>query len=236
MLNRAGLLRRGAENLVPYALRVYARSNARWTKKDFHQTGKFAKYFSIDVEGKRRIPICFLGLWDSVKAAGLLRGDMTWPDTDVLPNAQYIRHAVSIDEKRRAYREDLVEPKEGDPFPDWKEVWFAGVHSDVGGGFEKCRGLGDISLKWMIEQARDQGLLLNGTEREALKAVRDASASDTIHKMGWAWALLTYRRRPVFPPDARVHASVRTRMGAGIDYRPKLVQPRWEDPEWSRPI
>jgi uncharacterized protein (DUF2235 family) len=235
MLNRAGLLRRGAENLVPYAVRVYARSDARWTKKDWAETGKFAKYLSIDVEGKHRVPIFFLGLWDSVKAAGLLRGEMTWPDTDQLPNAQYIRHAVSIDEKRRPYRECLVRPKLGDPFPDSKEVWFAGVHSDVGGGFEKNRGLGDISLKWMTEQARDQGLLLNGAEREALKGFSSASARDTIHRMSWAWALLTYRRRPVFPPDARVHKSVLTRMDSG-DYHPKLAQPRWEDPEWSRPL
>jgi hypothetical protein len=74
-----------------------------------------------------------------------------------LPNVANIRHAVSIDEKRRPYREYLVDHESP---ADVQEVWFAGVHSDVGGTFVDDHRLADISLKWMVNQAASSGLRL----------------------------------------------------------------------------
>jgi hypothetical protein len=59
--------------------------------------------------------------------------------TRQLPHVEVIRHTVFIDEKRRAYVEYLVDrPSPSHLFQttqDLEEVWFAGVHSDVGGMF-----------------------------------------------------------------------------------------------------
>lgn len=238
LLNRAGLLSPGAENLIPYALGVYARKEQRWTSDDWHQTATFANTFSTRAPREPSVPIHFLGLWDSVKAAGMLRRSMTWPDTRDLPNATQIRHAVSIDEKRRPYREYLVQPKPSRPGSaprDIREVWFAGVHSDIGGTFEDDSRLADINLKWMAENASELGLLLKPQAAVKLGAVKRDYARGRIHRTGWLWILLTYRRRPIFPPNARVHSSVRARMEADSTYKPRLGSNDvvWDDSDWA---
>jgi len=231
LLHSAGLLRPGSENLVPYAISVYARSKQEWTSDDWRQVHKFAKVFSREVEGRRSIPIEFMGIWDSVKAAGVLRWNLRWPWTRRLPNVQAARHAVSIDEKRRPYREYLVEARP--PAPVLEEVWFAGVHSDVGGTFEDDPRLSAITLKWMVEGAVDVGLIVRQDAYQKACAVTEENAAGTIHRMGWVWAALTYRRRPV-PPGAKLHQSVRRRLADEPSYRAKLPDGVvWVDADWT---
>lgn len=236
MLNRASLLRPGAENLVPYAIKVYARRKQNWTPDDWYQTAKFANTFSVEVDGEPSIPIHFLGIWDSVKAAGILRGEVRWPDTRQLPNVVQVRHAVSIDEKRRPYREYLVRPKASVPPRDVVEVWFAGVHSDVGGSFEDFPGLGKISLKWMLEHASRAGLRVDADVVRKLRKVTAGDALDRVHRMGWVWMFLGYRKRPVTPANAKIHASVRDRMGADPNYNPRAPKDTivWDDTAWDQ--
>lgn len=234
MLNRAGLLRPGAENLVPYAIKVYARSKKHWTPDDWGQTAIFANLFSVRVAGEPSVPVHFLGLWDSVKAAGFLRSHVRWPDTRELPSVAQIRHAVSIDEKRRPYREYLVESKTPAKV---QEVWFAGVHTDVGGTFPDDHRLADISLKWMVEHAVQAGLRVEPSVVRRYASVTADSARGKVHKMGWVWLLLTSRKRPIPPANARVHSSVRARMDAHGKYRPKVAGDTvvWDDPQWASP-
>lgn len=231
LLHSAGLLRPGSENLVPYAVRVYARSKQEWTKDDWAQLHKFADVFAQDNGGRRSVPVEFLGLWDSVKAAGILRWDLKWLYTRQLPNVRVVRHAVSIDEKRRPYREYAVQPKSARPA--LTEVWFAGVHSDVGGTFDDDPRLAAITLRWMVEGAAATGVHFDDRRAEkAISAVTADSARGTVHRMGWVWALLTYRRRPV-PAGARVHHSVRARLAADPGYRAKLpADAVWDEPDW----
>jgi uncharacterized protein (DUF2235 family) len=150
MLYRVGLLRPGSGHLVPYAVRVYARRPGResdlarpegWDRMD-----RFAEGLSRRREDDRlSFPVDFLGLFDTVKGTGIIGRDLRWPYTNQLPNVAVVRHAVSIDEARRPFRESLVTvPQSGGP-PNVTEVWFAGVHSDVGGGFADDPELGNIS-------------------------------------------------------------------------------------------
>ena len=78
------------------------------------------------------------------------------------------RHAVSIDERRCFYQDNLW----GKPVPvegttnvqDLRQVWFAGVHSDVGGSYPQLlSGLANITLKWMIDETRAAGALSDAT-------------------------------------------------------------------------
>jgi T6SS, Phospholipase effector Tle1-like, catalytic domain len=142
MLYRVGLLRPGCENLVQYAVNVYARNRGRdadlsgdegWKRID-----RFSAAFARTTNRSRAVPITFMGIWDSVKAASIFGRDLAWPYTRQLPNVATVWHAVSIDEQRRPYREYLVEPK-GDR-PVLNETWFAGVHSDVGAPSRTTRG------------------------------------------------------------------------------------------------
>src|ERR671913_369225 len=106
MLLKLGLLRDGAQNLVPYAVSLYTGDDVDWK-----QLGRFGGAMSRrGADGRMGVRVHYLGLWDTVKAAGLLRGGLRWPDTRQLPNVDRIRHAVAIDEKRRPFAEYLVHP------------------------------------------------------------------------------------------------------------------------------
>ena len=122
--------------------------------------GKFVEMFAQTAGFPVRMPVHFLGIWDSVKAAGFLRWKVRWPYTRTVRNAGIVRHAISIDEKRRPYREYVVERAARPPFPDTDEVWFAGVHSDVGGTFDEDPGLPTVALKWILDGAIPAGLIL----------------------------------------------------------------------------
>lgn len=70
--------------------------------------------------------------------------------------AQHVRHAVSIHERRLKFKPALFVFEKDDKSSDVKEVWFAGNHCDVGGGFyfegPGKHLLSDIPLAWMVEQ------------------------------------------------------------------------------------
>jgi uncharacterized protein (DUF2235 family) len=234
MLYRVGLLRPGCENLVQYAVNVYARNRGRdadlsrdegWKRID-----RFSAAFARTTNRSRAIPITFMGIWDSVKAASIFGSDLTWPYTRQLPNVATVWHAVSIDEQRRPYREYLVEPK-GDR-PVRNETWFAGVHSDVGGTFEDDPRLADITLKWMAEGAMAAGVLVKQRAYRKRCALTPEHALGRIHRMGRIWALAGYRTRTL-PTGARVHASVRDRLDKEPAYRRRLpAEVVWENEHW----
>jgi uncharacterized protein (DUF2235 family) len=236
MLSAVGLFRPGSENLVQYAVTSYTKRNK--SDADWDQLHEFARHFAHrHDDGRTTVPIEFLGVWDTVKAAGILRWDAKWPWTRNLKNVRVARHAVSIDEKRRPYREYLVgvDPK-ANPQAEVEEVWFAGVHSDVGGTFEDDPKLCKITLKWMLEGAVKAGLRLKPKAYDKVCAtVTAANATGTVHDMGKVWALTTYRHRKV-PAGAKVHQSVAERVKAQPAYGKKIPAGTvYADPGWTSP-
>jgi uncharacterized protein (DUF2235 family) len=125
--------------------------------------------FSVDfrgahcVCGDRGVPIRFIGVWDTVGALGipvrglraLTRGKHQFHDTELSGSVQHAFHALAIDERRAPFTPTLWYQK---PKPDQtvEQVWFAGVHSDVGGGYPRA-GLSDIALEWMLDRATHVG-------------------------------------------------------------------------------
>ncbi len=90
----------------------------------------------------------FLGCFDTV-AAFLPFGPSQqglFHDLHVHSSVQTVRHAVALDEDREAFRPNLMNKRDG-----IVEMWFKGVHSDIGGGFEDT-GLSDRALGWMIQE------------------------------------------------------------------------------------
>jgi uncharacterized protein (DUF2235 family) len=232
---RAGVMRKGAENLVPYLVAAYTKGS-EFSKDDWAKLNRFAQIFSKKTDGSLALPVHFLGLWDSVKALGILRSDPNWPYTRKLPNARHISHAVSIDERRRPYAEYLVKP---DPktTTTLQETWFAGVHSDVGGGFVDHPEPGRIALKWMADRALDHGLILSAKSYTKLCKLTVADAAGPIHANGKVWGVLGLRQRPIEAKSPSIHQSVRDRMTANPSYRipadPNQVI--WDDPDWTTP-
>lgn len=149
MLHKVGLLTRGNEEIVPSAWQMYKSE----FNKDIYQG--FAKTFS------RAIRVHFLGLWDTVSSIGWAWDPRSLSFTAHNPSVDVIRHAVALDERRAKFVQNLWGKLPGQ---DLEEVWFAGVHSDIGGGYEeKESGLSKITLKWMLEHAQRAGLMLDAT-------------------------------------------------------------------------
>lgn len=168
------------------------------------------------------------------------RWNLRWPYTRQLPNVRRVHHAVSIDEKRRPCREYLVTPDKKHAAPgSVEQVWFAGVHSDVGGTFDGDPRLPTIALKrivdgafWIVDGAFAEGLLLKtrASAREVTLVPEDALGK--VHRIGWICALLTYRRRRL-PRGAQVHASVRARLRKDPEKADRIPpEVAWSDTEW----
>jgi hypothetical protein len=160
---------------------------------------------------------------------------VNWPDTHSLWNVHRIRHAVAIDERRRPYREFLVAPRAG-----VEEVWFAGVHSDIGGTFENCQ-LATVSLKWVFEAVCHELNLRDEQPTEAFArwcTVSPDFATADIHTNDWQWNIFIPRRRH-FPDTAQLHETIRIRRGKEPAYLAKLANSddpaRWADPDWNTP-
>jgi uncharacterized protein (DUF2235 family) len=166
MLRMFGLLAPGNEGLIPYALRLFKRNDnsllARLTARPskFAIAEAFRKAFCSDCAPH------FLGLWDTVSSVGWILDPIglkpgSLPYTKDLKQVGKVRHAVSIDERRAFFRQNLVEQGAD---RDVKEVWFAGVHSDIGGSYPEAEsGLSKISLCWMVREAEAAGLLVESS-------------------------------------------------------------------------
>ncbi|HEY3996662.1 MAG TPA: DUF2235 domain-containing protein [Mycobacterium sp.] len=249
MLLRPGLMRPGSENLLPYAVEKYA-INRYFTPDEFDHWAEFARAFCWRTENEPlfstvrqnspnqvwhyAVPVAYLGLWDTVKAAGFLRfGELRWPYTRALPNVARIRHAVSIDERRRPYREYLVERH---PL-GLEERWFAGVHADVGGTFMPDHRLATIALKWVTDGIVGD-LALDAAAYQRQCAVTEDFADAPIHDNGKLWYLVGRRRRKM-GPDALVHPSVLVRRRDNPSYLPNLSTEQQRlsaDPtDWTSP-
>ncbi|MEO8906626.1 MAG: DUF2235 domain-containing protein [Microbacteriaceae bacterium] len=242
MLRAVGLMRPGSENLVPYTVASYARRGGE-KAIDWAEVHLTSEVFAQHVGSASTVPVEYLGIWDTVKAAGFLRWEIRWPYTRAVPNARRIRHAVSIDEKRAPFKEYLVDARAD---ASLEEVWFAGVHSDVGGTFVDREPtappprpgvktpdprLSTIPLKWIIEGAIAEGLIVRPRAVSAACAVSVADAMARLHKRGWAWLLLGTRNRRI-PAGASVHSSVRAR-AAGDPQFSAPTDVVWADPGWA---
>ncbi len=150
------------------------------------------------------VPIRFVGLFDVVGAFGIPFGQLLFQRINlghklrVPGNVQYAYHALALDERRQSFRATRQLQA--------YEVWFRGVHSDVGGG-NGNNGLSSIALRWMLCKAQAAGLPILAEATAACAARIDLEAALVHPKDVVADA---YRE---FWDDDRVHYSVSDRVG-----------------------
>jgi uncharacterized protein (DUF2235 family) len=156
MVHKVGLMSRGNDALHPFAWDMYA------NQRDLQLAAGFKATFG------RPARIAFLGLWDTVSSVGWAYAPKVFPYTMTNPSVDVVRHAMALDE-RRAYFPQNEWTAKPSPGQDVLQVWFAGVHGDVGGGYaEHESGLSKLALRWMTDHAAKAGLLLDA---ERLAAV-----------------------------------------------------------------
>jgi len=154
----------------------------------------------------RETPVTFLGVWDTVGALGIpLSGTRFF---NVI-NRRYRFHSVDLSSMVQAAYQALAVDERRGPFEPaiWKQtptaqtsaqvleqVWFAGVHSDVGGGYADSR-LADLALHWMATRAAGHGLELTGLPQ--VVPDDDTAVRSELHDSfkGFYRALKPHRRR-----------------------------------------
>jgi hypothetical protein len=165
MIGAVGLLRPADMHRLPAAYQYY-----RTDPRNRPTSEQHAVIQSLET---RKIPIKFMGVWDTVGALGIPFPFLKWVskrrvgffNTELGSGIQFAYQAVGIDEKRRPFKADLwteLERTEGKKSQtvDVCQVWFAGVHSNVGGGYPDS-GLSDHAFDWMIKRAEDCGLMFD---------------------------------------------------------------------------
>lgn len=169
-----GLLRPELLGLEDLLWENFDRSRDDSTESFFATSNRFRHTFSRQDDpdwgtgSHFRVKIHFCGVWDTVSAFGTIWDLKSLPYTANCPSLVHIRHALALDERRTMFRANLFRP--GQPSPQQpvkylksiKQVWFAGVHSDVGGGYNEAEsGLAKVSLAWMLREAKALGLRTN---------------------------------------------------------------------------
>lgn len=173
LLRMYGLIRAGNEPLVPYAIRMMmgikraGRSDASAVHEYFSLAHEFRQTMAQDCRP------WFVGVWDTVNSVGWVENPLKLPYTANNSHIKFGRHAVAIDERRAFFRTNLWKRQE-DPADevgpeDLKQVWFPGVHCDVGGGYdEEESGLSKVALEWMLAEAKACQLLLDDAKVGAI--------------------------------------------------------------------
>ncbi|MDC8450200.1 MAG: DUF2235 domain-containing protein [Nitrospira sp.] len=215
MLTKCGVPARQQLNttFASHAFDVYRRNNDTIT-------AQFRKDYQ-----SRDVLIELIGVWDTVGALGiplaLFSGLdhllFSFHDTSLHPNVRFGYHAVAIDEKRESFPPTLWDPREG-----VEQVWFAGVHCDIGGGYKET-GLSDVTFGWMLNSAQPHGLLFkDGTfTKEGTATITGDPLMEPMHD-SYKPPFITLRPSVrVIPPSAMLHVSVQERLEkAKPEYRP----------------
>jgi hypothetical protein len=145
------------------------------------------------------VPIEMLGVFDTVASLGApLWGWWFKPqgsesralNTSPMPNCRHVYHALAMDERRATFFPTLFWKADGTR-SGWtqtlEQVWFRGVHADVGGGYQET-GLSDITLGWMLERAKRHKLAVKEGAIEALEPDVMARLHDeTARRPSWSW-------------------------------------------------
>lgn len=113
-----------------------------------------------------KVRIRFLGVWDIVGSFGLSFDtfidfqdiNLGWKLDTIHNCVDNCYHAMALDERRETFNVTRLDPKH--KCNNIYEVWFRGVHSDIGGGNGNMTR-SNIALQWMLEQGRNCGLPFN---------------------------------------------------------------------------
>lgn len=174
LIRNCGVLRPEYLNLVSEAYQLY-RDRTILTHPDSDQMQSFRKTYSMEVQ----TPIKFMGVWDTVGALGIPLPWFNWwnrkyqfHDVKLSGYVKFAYQALAIDERRRIFAPSLWELNHDEQEEKTKQVceqvWFPGVHGNVGGGYVDC-GLSNIALKWMIDKAKNTGLMFNQSYIDSLQ-------------------------------------------------------------------
>ena len=208
---------------------------------------------SDDYAPNGNLKIHFLGVWDTVSALGFPKdwsllfdwffslmdklSESKWPHNyynfHLNEDIDYACQALAIDDKRKTFFPKVWKESEGNK-DSVEQVWFAGVHSNVGGGYPR-NGLSNVALTWMMTQAKKRKLVFI---TDTLKDTNDfANVQGKMYNSRDGFAVY-YRYQPRDIQDicknrltgkVKIHNTVMDRMKMGTaDYTPTFLPAEFE--------
>jgi uncharacterized protein (DUF2235 family) len=238
-----GILPKSRPELIDQAYRIYRIGDR--AKRDRRARQFIGKHHTMWCR------IRFLGAWDTVAALGIpiralnvvvnkipiFRYD--FQDLSLSESVEHARHALAIDDERKAFHPTPWDPELLD-YQTLEQVWFAGMHTDVGGGYAE-QSLSDIPLQWMRDEAVRLGLRIYPGHKVRIDPDPDGLMHDSR-----GGGLARWYRREVRAWDAVrrgrpvVHESVLARTRgrnnrADSTYRPWILQSDYEVWTGNRP-
>lgn len=185
-IRNCGVLRRENASMIPEAYAFY-----RNRAPEAHPRGRKAREFRDTYAHATRPRLRCVGVWDTVGSLGVpTTGPVGWytrrrygfHDVALSSWVENAFQALAVDERRKPFAPTLWEiPDEQVQQPDRaqrvEQVWFAGVHANVGGGYPDA-SLSDLTLRWMMDRAAECGLALlpaaANVKGDALGPARDS--------------------------------------------------------------
>jgi uncharacterized protein (DUF2235 family) len=219
-MRKVGMIEKDGDYYVPEIYGCYengaAKGSPEWIKA-FHNVTSQAPC----------PPIKFIGVWDTVGALGApgFLGQFINPskykyhDVALGPEIANAYHALAVDERRRPFKPNLW-----DRPPGWsgtlEQAWFAGVHSNVGGGYAPD-GLANEALHWMVEKAEGLGLEFDAGYLQPFRPCFNSRLRDSMTPMYFAMRPLTREVAATLAAGEVVHQSTLDRLQlASLNYRP----------------
>ncbi len=159
LIRNSGILKPVYASMVKEAFSLYRdRDPAKHPNGDAATTFRSAFSYETGIE-------C-IGVWDTVGALGIPVGvfedlnelQYSFHDVSLSSRVKNAFHALAIDEQRKPFAPTLwtQDKADADANANWLEqAWFAGVHSNVGGGYADA-GLSDVAFDWMIARVRER--------------------------------------------------------------------------------
>ncbi len=254
MLSKVGLLRNGFDEMLPFAWRSYATRGNGDAAREFRNA--YCHYV-------RRIR--FLGLFDSVSAVGSPWRPRSFERTFRNLSVDTVRHALALDERRAMFVQNLWSEQTGldqqidddAAVSDVRQVWFPGVHADIGGGYPEAEaGLSRIALTWMRREAEQAGLsfrplvssrildpdgVLDEIDPAKLSALHCAAPQHDELRAHLYWRLLEYLPIPRWWRDSggvwrrswRPHLGAARRPGAGARVHSSMQERQQQVPGYQ---
>ncbi len=200
MIAHCGLVPGASHQQVEQAFAHYQGRKLADQQNTLTQT-RFQKFQAQQGQGvsapEERPQITFLGVWDTVGSLGipqagtLVRRLEQWfprlsnrfHDMSLSSTVKAARHAMAIDEQRQPFNVSLWQTAPGRHAGQTiKQVWFPGIHSDVGGGFS-AHGLSDNALNWMLDEAQAEGAHFDVEMRAQINGAYRGPIHDAMTEM-----------------------------------------------------
>lgn len=171
--------------------------------------------------------LSMVGVWDTVGSLGIpaIFGGVSplvygFLDTSLHPNVMHAYHALAIDERRSEFPATLWTTCA--PGQTLEQVWFCGVHCDVGGSYPDdpdSTALSNLTLAWMMSKAAALGVVFDPTVAAKYALPMDPKhALDTKHE---SWSLLwAFPKKRSIDAESTIANSVFIRSEHDSAYRP----------------